>query len=440
MDDFDIIDAALAPFWGLSGVEVKRRLGVARGDGVEVRYCGFGGGGFTEGCGVLGGEVLRWFGDGDVGDIWAHLEGVDLLVNVLDEPRVLSGGVVGLADDDGSVVWTDHSHSRVWEDVTAVCDYGRGSDLVRDDTPTGEDWAITLSFSDGRSKTLDLCQHPEYSHLHGLWDSPTSFRTTRTAVPILSPAVLSTIGDIPIPAAAYTNKAYTYDELEDVARENRTAGLYWAGKTTGSFQGVVDQDWKKHHRQRFVALVNKLEAKNHTYLTRPNQDTAWQPQISGVLNTSLYSVHFTDVVQYADAATNGAIRSYFDIRAADARNESFKYTLNFDLDGNGHSGRFYRLLNSRSLPLKQTVFREWHDERLMPWLHYVPISLGMEELLEVVRYLAEEEEGRELAAFMAEEGRRWSLRGLRPVDQAVYLYRLMLELARLQDPDRLASS
>ena len=64
----------------------------------------------------------------------------------------------------------------------------------------------------------------------------------------------------------------------------------------------------------------------------------------------------------------------------------------------------------------------------------------MEELPEVVRYLCEEEEGRRLAGLMAEGGRRWSRRGLRPVDQAIYLYRLMLELARLQDPRREASS
>jgi hypothetical protein len=84
--------------------------------------------------------------------------------------------------------------------------------------------------------------------MHGFWDSPMSLHTTRAAVPILSPAVLSTMGDIPFPAAAYTNEGYAYNETEDVAWENKTAGLYWAGATTGSFQGVTDEDWKYHHR------------------------------------------------------------------------------------------------------------------------------------------------------------------------------------------------
>ena len=143
---------------------------------------------------------------------------------------------------------------------------------------------------------------------------------------------------------------------------NKTAGLYWAGKTTGSFQeGSNSQDWKPHHRQRFVSFCNGLETRNHTYLWRPEGSMAWQNCTSGVLDQSLYHVRFTDIVQYADQTTKDAIRGYFKIHEMESREAAFRYTLTFDLDGNGHSGRFYRLLNSRSLPLKQTVFREWHD-------------------------------------------------------------------------------
>jgi pimeloyl-ACP methyl ester carboxylesterase len=104
-----------------------------------------------------------------------------------------------------------------------------------------------------------------------------------------------------------------------------------------------------------------------------------------MLNHSLYDVHFADVVQYSDQATDDAIRDYFKIYDVEPRKRAFEYTLAFDLDGNGRSERFYRLLNSRSLPVKQTVFRECHDERLQPWQHYVPVSPGMEHLPEVVQ-------------------------------------------------------
>jgi hypothetical protein len=246
------------------------------------------------------------------------------------------------------------------------------------------------------------------------------------------------MGDIPVPAAAYSSSMYTFDEIEDIAWDSKIPGLYWAGKTTGSIQSVTS-DWRQHHRQRFVKLANEISRQPHLYLENLDHGTSWQQHNSIAMDVPLYTVYFTEIVQCADETTNEAISSEYDIHEPDERAESFKYTLNFDLDGNGHSGRFYRLLNSRSLPLKQTVFREWHDERLQPWLHYVPISLGMEELPEVVRYLSLEREGQQLAELLAAKGREWSLRALRPVDQAIYLYRLMLELARLQDPDRLPS-
>jgi len=114
----------------------------------------------------------------------------------------------------------------------------------------------------------------------------------------------------------------------------------------------------------------------------------------------------------------------------------YKSRLTFDLDGNGISGRFYSLLASRSLPLKQTILREWHDDRLVPWVHYVPISLGMEELQDVVWYFTVDARGKELAREIAEEGRVWFGKAMREVDRGLYVYRLMLELARLQDPMR----
>lgn len=118
------------------------------------------------------------------------------------------------------------------------------------------------------------------------------------------------------------------------------------------------------------------------------------------------------------------------------RDEAFKSQLVFDLDGNGISGRYYRLLASNSVPLKQTILREWHDDRLIPWAHYVPVSLGMEELPELVRYLTSTDQGQETAKAIAELGKTWSSKALREIDFTIYLYRLLLELARVQDPTR----
>lgn len=439
IDEFDVINETLAPFWSLSGAEVKRRLSHVRRNGWAIDHCGVRDGRLTPGCESLGEELLALLKDTDVVTNIAEL---DMLINVLDEPRVLTSPTAtanGGLDSEGDLTRTDNSHSRVWEKLLAACGYPYDSEFNRKFDGERQARRMSLNFANQSSDTRDLCQHPEYEHMHGLWDSPVNFNTIDLALPILSSAVLSTMGDVPIPAAVYTSSAFTYDEAEDFPWADKSAGLYWAGKTTGSLQGANVEDWKQHHRQRFVTMANNTSSEPHLYLKTSEDGPRWQQHISILRNGPLYNVYFTDVVQTIDNETEAAVRQHFSIHEPDSREEAFKYTLTFDLDGNGHSGRFYRLLNSRSLPLKQTVLREWHDERLQPWLHYVPISLGMEELPEVVRYLSSEHEGREIAAMIAEKGRLWSSRAMRPVDQAIYLYRLMLELARLQDPGRPAS-
>jgi hypothetical protein len=110
--------------------------------------------------------------------------------------------------------------------------------------------------------------------------------------------------------------------------------------------------------------------------------------------------------------------------------------LVFDLDGNGISGRFYKLLAFKSLVLKPTLLKEWHDERLVPWLHYVPVSLEMGDLPELVRWFLGTRRGEQKAREVAEHVRECLNRAVREVDLKIYLWRLVLELARVGDEGR----
>lgn len=131
---------------------------------------------------------------------------------------------------------------------------------------------------------------------------------------------------------------------------------------------------------------------------------------------------------------------YFRTKPCADKDAPLKSRLVFDLDGsNGISGRYYKLLASRSAPLKQTLLREWHDDHLLPWLHYIPVSQSMEELPELVFYLTSTEAGQQRAKEIAEQGREWYKRAFREVDLTIYAYRHILELARLQDPEREAT-
>ncbi|SCV36251.1 related to capsule-associated protein [Fusarium fujikuroi] len=173
-------------------------------------------------------------------------------------------------------------------------------------------------------------------------------------------------------------------------------------------------------------------------MTQKLRGSAVQKVKSSFLNGRLFDVTFTRIFQCQRKAC-GDQDAYFDTKSWVDKDEALKSTLAFDIDGNGISGRYYKLLASMSVPIKQTLFLEWHDDRLIPWLHYIPVSQSMEELPELVFYLTSTPSGKEVARQIARQGRQWHTRAFREVDMGLYVYRLLLEMAKLQDPQRKAN-
>ena len=66
--------------------------------------------------------------------------------------------------------------------------------------------------------------------------------------------------------------------------------------------------------------------------------------------------------------------------------ESYKYKYLVDIDGNGWSGRFHRLMSTKSMVLKTTLFPEWYSERVMPWVHYVPLKVDYTDLYDILGF------------------------------------------------------
>lgn len=99
-----------------------------------------------------------------------------------------------------------------------------------------------------------------------------------------------------------------------------------------------------------------------------------------------------------------------------------------DVDGNSFSGRYRAFLQSNSLPIKATVYNEWHDDRLVPWKHFVPMDNTFIDLWAILEYFISHED---VAERIVVEGRSWAERVLREEDMLAYVYRLMLEYARV---------
>lgn len=359
-----------------------------------------------------------------LGNLRGILPDVKFLVNHPDEPKVLNPQKQA-GHGTGQFTMTDMSKQPAWDTLTKFCRQESSAS-----TPTDQKAeTFGLPFVTDREQAMNLCRHPEYSTMHGLAISPTSFRQIEGPVPILSTGAPSTMGDILYPSPAYIETEFQYVEAHDVEWAQKRNNLYWAGSTTGGY--ARNDEWHGQHRQRFVELAQNLARRQHSYLQEKHGEISRVE--SSFLNSRLFDVAFTRIFQCGRRACRDQ-RAYFNARSWEPSDRGLGSRLVFDTDGNGVSGRYYKLLASRSVPLKQTLLREWHDERLVPWVHYVPVSLGMEELPELVSYLTSTEAGKERAGEIAMQGREWFSRAFRDVDLAIYTYRLMLELARLQDP------
>jgi len=120
-----------------------------------------------------------------------------------------------------------------------------------------------------------------------------------------------------------------------------------------------------------------------------------------------------------------------------------------DLDGNGGSGRFFFFLQSACVPIKSTLFTEWHTQRIVPWVHYIPFSHVYTEIYSIIAYYSGLGSSSSLNGGssagplhqseleeIAEEGRKWSLKTIRAEDMEIYLYRLLLEWGRVIRDER----
>ncbi|KAG5922884.1 hypothetical protein E4U42_005183 [Claviceps africana] len=375
IDDFDTLYRGIAPFWAMSGREHFSTLF-----------------------------------DTIAEDVRQELSNVSFLINHLDEPRVIR----------------PHQASHPLPTSEGP---PRETSLKRNLAPP----PAPVTFVENTTASTDLCQHEEYRAMHGLFLSPVSFQAVEGSVPILSTGAVSTMGDILIPSPAYREPGFRYDAAGDEDWSRKSNNAYWAGSTTGGYGLGGSTAWRHFHRQRFVSLVHgRDKTRRHSYLQE--QDGVLTARASSFLDGSLYDVSFTRIMQ-CDWACCRQQGEHFTPRSWADKDAALRSRLVFDVDGNGISGRYYKLLASQSTPLKQTLFREWHDDRLVPWVHYVPVSPGMEELAELVFFLTSTPAGQERARWIAEQGRSWSSRALREVDMSIYLYRLPLELARLQEAE-----
>ncbi|KAL8867895.1 MAG: hypothetical protein Q9174_005361, partial [Haloplaca sp. 1 TL-2023] len=216
----------------------------------------------------------------------------------------------------------------------------------------------------------DLCTAgPEIQDLHGFLYSGSTIIPTKRLVPIFGECKVNINSDILFPANMYWkhDERYDYDEKHDnFAWEYKQDSMIWRGVTSGGTQ--TQDNWKKMHRQRLVQLVNSTEMRD-----RDVRILTEQPEQEGVFENlrhwhpADFAANYTDVGFTETMSCIPDCSFYepvFSMKPPSAFAEQFKQKFLVDVDGHSFSGRWHAFLESKSLGIKATIFREWHDSRL----------------------------------------------------------------------------
>lgn len=265
---------------------------------------------------------------------------------------------------------------------------------------------------------------------------------------------LAVNNEILLPAPMYWNEEerFTGSKGADIPWDEKNDTVMWRGVATGGRNR--ETNWKSFQRHRFVAMNNATKlTRAETGKEEPNNFAlppakyGLQAQRAGHLGQwvgNFSDVAFVDLMcgdKDHEKARCNYTDPYYTVVEGKPMSEQFKSKYLPDIDGNSFSGRYLGFLRSTSLPIKATLWREWHDSRLIAWKHFVPMDSRFGDWYGIMEYfLGNPETGAkphdEVAKKIAMAGREWADKALRKEDMQVYVYRLLLEYARVSDPKR----
>ncbi|KAJ5893312.1 hypothetical protein N7495_005003 [Penicillium taxi] len=293
----------------------------------------------------------------------------------------------------------------------------------------------------------DICHQPDLAFLHGLLISPSSFKVSQDLVPIFSQSAISGFNDILFPSPWNYMDKVKYapsDQTPDLKYEDKENSLYWVGSTSEGYSRFGE--YRGMPRQRLSHLVNN-NTQNQVSVLLPDGPLAYRYRtMDGSAPAEQLNLR-ANVHLLGPIARCGDCDLQRDELGTGPRVDfqshwSHRYLV--DLDGAGFSGRFLPFLQSHSLPFRTGLFRQWFDERMISWLHFVPVDIRLHGLWSTLAYFAgvSNESTVNMDAhtaqgmWIAEQGRKWSEVALRKEDMEIYFFRLLLEWGRLTDDKR----
>ncbi|RFU34271.1 hypothetical protein B7463_g2052, partial [Scytalidium lignicola] len=305
------------------------------------------------------------------------------------------------------------------------------------------------------SLSTDFCHQPDLQTLEGIFIKPLSISSTKQLFPLFGGSKLPTNNEILLPAPMYWNEEERFSGGDNHGGpwEKKTDGIVWRGVATGGRHR--EENWRGFQRHRFIAMTNatKITAaekwqtlpENWALPSSAYDIAAQQEGRLGEWTKEWSDTGFIDLMCPPKKENCNYTKPYFKISKSIKMAEQYNKKFLPDIDGNSFSGRYRGFLMSTSLPIKSTIFKEWHDSRLVPWVHFVPMDNRFGDFFGIMEYFMGYDGGKsglkrpshdDKAAKIANAGKEWAEKVLRKEDMQAYVLRLLLEYGRLLDERR----
>lgn len=296
--------------------------------------------------------------------------------------------------------------------------------------------------------TKSPCDNPTLQGLHGTFVEPISISNSNKLFPLFGGSKLPMNNEILLPPAMYwtTDPFYSGGKDHGGAWDDKQDKIIWRGAASGGRN--KEENWTRFQRHRFVAMMN---ASSVTIAETSDAELNFEIPQAGLYNLTAPSLGRW-VGEFADASfvhllcfpdPNPPFCEYtdpwFSVAKAMPMKEQYSHKYLPDIDGNSFSGRYRGFLDSTSMPIKATIYDEWHDSRLIPWIHFVPMDNTFIDIYGIMEYFVGQgqKQGHDgVAKAIALGGKAWGEKVLRREDMQIYVFRLLLEYARLCDDNR----
>ncbi|KAK2598291.1 hypothetical protein N8I77_011714 [Diaporthe amygdali] len=498
LDHFQQIEEDILPFWGLSPSKIREgitQLGTNRDIGlVSIRKGA-----------VTHQPAIESSKDAMMDDLVAliqpfapHLQDMDLPINLLDRPRILAtwsdrnrfrkGATVknllapgfakreadqaSPAEDEAAQESDKDAHSlqnklkdrqfaTAWEhqrNLGQACPPGA---LSRSGFySNNRDFCSKCVSPQAKGQFLadwnvaqDLCHQPDMFNLHGFYMSELPLKPFGELVPMFSRSKTDRFSDILIPLSR-GDDTYSTDSKEKPL-VNKDARLFWRGDIGTDFGMVPPRLLSGGHQERLSHLANNASASDRVTvcLAMPGDKEKFRYERVPLNELSSALKLDAGISDYSTCLSPecAAAKIEFGFKPEDKEDKekmNSRYIMVMDSD-EGPPQDFLKILRSESVPFVASVFKEWYSERLMPWLHFVPVDLRFHAVHSTLAYFTGLQDkalinGRKVAMesrvdnakWIAQEGKKWAGKVVRREDAEIYLFRLLLEWGRVINDKR----